>query len=175
MFRRSGGLWEVVFRGGQPFHLENTLGARYLDYLLHHPNKPIAAFDLEVAITPEKGEARARDSIQLSSDPRAMREYRQELQRLAACRKEAQVAGDRASLERLNSEVKALEAALKTGDGLSNAGERARNNVRLAVRAVRLRLESGGPEERAFAAHLREQLSLGYECLYSQPQGKIWN
>src|SRR5215510_8898346 len=58
MFRKAGSHWLVVFDGRGEFHLEDTLGARYLDYLLHHPNEAIAAFDLEVAICPEKAEAR---------------------------------------------------------------------------------------------------------------------
>ena len=40
--------------------------------------------------------------------------------------------------------------------------------------AVMKKLSEAGPEERAFAEHLRSHLSTGYECLYSQPEGKIW-
>jgi hypothetical protein len=50
---------------------------------------PISAFDLEVAVQPEKGEARSRNSIQPESDARALGEYRQELRRLQAERQEA--------------------------------------------------------------------------------------
>ena len=37
-----------------------------------------------------------------------------------------------------------------------------------------LQLRSGSPEEQAFAEHLRTHLSIGFECLYTQPQGRIW-
>jgi hypothetical protein len=77
-------------------------------------------------------------------------------------------------MERLESEVGALESALKAGACTVDTGERARNNVRLAIRAVTARLEKGGPEERAFAEHLRTHLSIGYEGLYRQPEGRIW-
>ena len=160
--------------GGRAFHLPNILGSRYLNYLLHEPNVPISAFDLEVAVQPEKGEARSRNSIQPESDARALGEYRQELRRLQAERQAAEAAGDLAEVERLESEVGALESALKAGASTADTGERARSNVRLAIRAVMARLEKGGPEERAFAEHLRTHLSIGFECLYSQPEGRIW-
>ena len=79
-----GGDWEVVFGGERAFHLRNTLGARYVDYLLHHPNGPISAFELEVIVLPEKGEARVRNSIQPESDARAWGEYQEALRRLRA-------------------------------------------------------------------------------------------
>jgi hypothetical protein len=63
-FRWTGRDWEVVLGGGRAFHLPNVLGSRYANYLLHEPNVPISAFDLEVAVQPEKGEARSRNSIQ---------------------------------------------------------------------------------------------------------------
>src|ERR1035437_6935702 len=82
VFRRVCRHWEVVCGGGRAFRLRNTLGARYLDYLLHEPNEPIRAFDLEVEAQPEKGEARVRDSFQPERDAQALREYRQEARRL---------------------------------------------------------------------------------------------
>ena len=174
VFRWTGRDWEVVFRGGRTFHLPNVLGSRYLDYLLHHPNEPISAFDLEVAISPEKSEVRARNSIQPESDAQAKREYREELSRLQAEREKAQVAGDWEGLERVESQVGALELELKGGGLGADTSERARSNVRLAIRAVMVRLEKGSPEEREFAEHLRKHLRIGYECLYSQPEGRIW-
>ena len=74
VFRWTGRDWEVVFGGGRAFHLPNVLGVRYANYLLHRPNGPISAFDLEVAVSPEKGEARARNSVQPASDTRALGE-----------------------------------------------------------------------------------------------------
>jgi hypothetical protein len=149
------------------------LGARYLDYLLHKPNEPIHAFDLEVVVQPEKGEARARDSFQPESDPQALGEYRQELGRLKAQRAEAQAAGNQQAVERLDGEMEALKSALK-GAGAADTGERAFDNVRKALRVVLEQLRSGGPEEQAFAEHLRNHLSIGFECLYTQPHGRIW-
>ena len=174
VFRWTGRDWEVVFGGGRAFHLPNVLGARYLDYLLHRPNEPISAFDLEVAVSPEKGEARARNSIQPECDAWALREYREELRQLQAKRKELEATGDMNGLERLDSDVAALAAALTGSDGAADTGQRAFDNVRKAVGTLRKHLRQGGPEERAFEEHLRNQLSLGHECLYCAPDGRVW-
>jgi hypothetical protein len=174
-FRFTGRDWKVVFDGCEPFYLPDTLGAPYLDYLLHRPNQPISAFELEVAVSPEKGEARATNSIQAESDARALAQYREELRRLQAKRKELEATADADGLEHLDNEVAVLAAALNAGRGANDTGERARSNVRLAVRSVKARLEKQGQEEREFAEHLRTHLSLGYECLYRQPAGRIWD
>jgi hypothetical protein len=173
VFRKTGSRWEVIF-GGRPFRLRNTLGTRYLNYLLHEPNEAIRAFDLEVEVQPEKGEARSGNSLQPESDPQAVREYWQALRGFQAQRADAQAAGDREKVEGLNGQIVALESALKAGGGGGDTGERARDNVRKAIATVMEKLSEGGPEERAFAEHLRTHLSIGHECLYSQPQGRIW-
>jgi hypothetical protein len=67
-----------------------------------------------------------------------------------------------------------LAAALKANRAGADAGERARVNVRKAVAVVLAQLRKGGLAEEAFAEHLENQLSTGYECLYSQPEGRIW-
>ena len=175
MFRRVGKHWKVIFRDGRAFRLRNTLGARYLNYLLHEPNKPIGAFDLEVEVQPDKGEARVRDSIQPESDPEAMREYRQELGQLQNERGRAQAASHREEVERLDGQIEALESAPKAGGGAADMGERARDNVRKAIAVVTEQLREGGPEEKTFAEYLQSHLSIGHECLYSQPQGRLWD
>ena len=171
VFRCTGRHWEVMFAGGRAFRLRNALGARYLDYLLHNPNEPIHAFDLEVEVQPEKGKARVRGSLQPESDAQALREYRQELRRLQM--ETAQAAGEPEVVARLAGEMEALKSALK-GAGAADTGERAFDNVRKALRVVQEQLRNGGPEEQAFAEHLRTHLSIGFECLYTQPQGRIW-
>jgi hypothetical protein len=140
VFRWTGRDWKVVFDGGEPFYLPDTLGAPYLDYLLHRPNEPISAFDLEVAVSPEKGEVRARNSIQPESDALALAQYREELRQLQAKRKELEAAGDADALEHLDHEVTALETALTASDRAADTGRRAFDNVRKAVGAVRKHL-----------------------------------
>jgi hypothetical protein len=174
VFRWTGRDWEIVFGRGRAFHLEDTLGVRYVHYLVHHPNEAIAAFDLEVIIQPEKGEARSRNSIQPESDGPAKRQYAEALRSLQLDRKQARKAGDRAKVGELDGDIKRLSAALREHGGMSDAGERARNNVRHAVKAIKVQLQAGSPEEQAFAEHLERHLTTGIECYYSQPQGRIW-
>ena len=103
-----------------------------------------------------------------------MREYREVLRRLQAERADAQAAGDREQVDGLDDQIAALKSALQEGSGAADTGERARDNVRKAVAVVTAQLREGGPEEQAFAEHLRTHLSIGHECLYSQPQGRVW-
>ena len=58
---------------------------------------------------------------------------------------------------------------------MADTGERARGNVHKAMKVVMRQLMKGGRQEQAFAGHLDQTLSLGYECLYSHPQGKVWS
>lgn len=174
VYRWTGWDWEVIFEGGRVFHLPDILGARYLAYLLHHPNELTSAFDLEVIVCPEKGEARARNSIQPDSDAPARRDYRKALEQLQAQRQEAQAAGDLEKIERLEGEMEWYESLLDERSGANDTGARAYNNVRQRINDVRAHLRKGGPEERAFEEHLRAHLRLGLECMYSQPEGHIW-
>jgi intergrase/recombinase len=94
--------------------------------------------------------------------------------RFRARRAEAEAAGDQDEVARVEGEIEALETALRKRPGKADTGERAYDNVRKAFRIVMKQLRKGGPEERAFAEHLRTHLSIGLECMYSQPQGRIW-
>lgn len=174
VFRKNGRHWGVVFDGGAEFSLENTLGARYLDYLLHHPNEPISAYDLEVAIQPEKASVRPKDSIQTKLDPDAVRQYLRELSRLRSQREGADKDGDLGEVDRLDGEIDALEQALKGGNESGDAGERARGNVGKAIAAVRRKLKQGGKSEKAFADHIDRFVDTGYQCMYHQEGDDTW-
>lgn len=174
VFRRSGQVWEVVHDGGGVFHLADTLGARYLDYLLHRPGAAVSAYDLEVAIRPERGQARARNSIQATLDPTTVKTYLRELERLRRAREAAGDGGDLGGADRMDAEIEALEEALRGGQATGDVGERARNNVSKAVAAVRRRLAAGGPAERAFGEYLGRCVSTGYECQYRPAHGERW-
>ena len=83
-------------------------------------------------------------------------------------------AGEPEKVARLEGETEALKSALK-GAGAADTGERAFDNVRKALRVVLEQLRNGSPEEQAFAEHLRTHPSIGFECRYKQPQGRIWD
>jgi hypothetical protein len=173
VFRKAGSHWEVVFEGSKVFHMDDILGSRYLNHFLHDPNGVISSYDLEVKIRPEKA-ARSRDSIQGKLDPETVRSYLRELTRLRREREEASERGEPAAVDRLDGEIVALEEALHGGGVTGDAGERARGNVRKAIGVVLRQLAKGGPAEQAFGRHIEQFVSLGYECVYNQPEGRVW-
>jgi hypothetical protein len=133
VFAWTGRDWKVVFGGGGPFFLPDSRGARYLDYLLHHPNVAISAFDLDRAVNPERAEARSRHSIQPESDARACAQYREALGALRSQRGKAESMGGREALEDIAGQIQALEHALG-GSSIPDDGERAYDIVRHAIR-----------------------------------------
>ncbi len=173
-FRRSGEFWEVVFEGGGVFHLKDSPGARYLEYLLHHPNVPIKAVDLEIAIAPTKAAARTMKAREEATDPEAVRAYLRDLDRLRTEREDAEAAGDLMAVAEAEGEIAKLEAALQRPGGAKDGGERARGHVRKALDVIVRRLLNGEGNMRAFGEHVRDHVSTGYECLYRQPEGRIW-
>ena len=175
VFRRVGRrYWGVVFAGGDEFILEDTLGARYLNYLLHHPNEAIAAYDLEAAITPEKANAQPLTSSQAALDPKAARAALVELERLRTEMEQANDAGDWGRGEELAERIEAAESALRTPRLAADSGERARGNVRKAITAVLRNLRNGEEQEKAFARHVGNCLSMGYELFYADESGGLW-
>ena len=174
MFRKAGRLFRVVFDGGPGIFIEDTLGARYLDYLLHHPREPITAYDLEVTITPEKADVRAKNTMQKGLDPDASRSYLREIEKLRSERERAADEQRADEVERLDGEIANVEAALSTGAVVADTGERARGNVSKAIRAVQRKLLKGDKHEKAFASHLDSCVSMGYNFCYSHPAGGVW-
>jgi hypothetical protein len=174
-FQNSGSHWEAVFAGGARFIVPDGLGARYVDFLLHHPNRVIKALDLEISIRADKGSARAEDTKQEALDHQAQRELERELVELKAERQLAQEDDNTAAVERLTEEIRTIEAALRQQGGMpGDAGERARNNVRKAIGAFMQRLRQGNKYQKALAAHIKQHINLGYEVVYHQPEGEIW-
>ncbi len=172
-FTRCGDHWKVVFDGHE-LHLSDSLGARYLAHLLQHPNQPIAAFDLERTITPEKASARSANSRDAGRDGQAVRQWLREVERLRAERDETTERGDYGKAERLDTDIAALEMQLKGERRTHDTGERARNNVRKAISAVRRGLLRGNAAQKSFAAHLTQFVDTGYSCIYHQPPGAEW-
>jgi len=172
-FARCGDHWKVVFDGHE-LHLADSLGARYLDHLLHRQNQPIAAFDLERAIVPEKASARAINSRDAAGNGEGMRQCLRELELLRAERDDATEHGDCGGAERLDGDITMLEAQLKQGRRIHDTGERARNNVRKAIGAVVRGLHRGDAAQKVLAFHLGRFVDTGYACMYHQPPGAEW-
>ncbi len=175
-FRLAGSVCDIVFNGSEVFHLNNTDGAKYLDYLLHHPRKVVRAFDLEVMVKPEKATVREDNSIQTTVDAQAKREARQELAALKGELEDAEANDQTAQVQRLKSEIATLEAAARNNSLLDgDTGERARDNVRKAINKVKVNLRKGNKEEKAFGVHVGQFVLLGYDVIYNQPENMSWD
>ena len=172
-FVRYGDHWKVIFDGHE-LHLADSLGARYLDQLLHRSNQPIAAFDLERAIVPEKAAARAINSSDAPGHGEGLRQCLRELGLLRSERDDATERGDGGGAERIDGDITMLEAQLKQGRRTHDTGERARNNVRKAIGAVLRGLHRGDAAQKTLAFHLGRFVDTGYACMYHQPPGAEW-
>ena len=172
-FSRCGDHWKIIFDGHE-LHLAESLGARYLDHLLHRPNQPIAAFDLERAIVPEKASARALNSSDAADRGECMRQCLRELERLRAERDETAELGDYGRGERAKEDITILQVQLKQWRRTHDTGERARNNVRKAIGAVVRGLHRGDASQKLLAVHLGQYVDTGYACVYHQPPDAEW-
>jgi hypothetical protein len=174
-FSRKGSVYVVRYDGMPKFHMPTTDGTNYLDQLLHRENESFRATELERLVKPDKAGARSVNSIQRALDVQALRELRSELLELERELAEAESAGRAEEAARLEAQVAKMKQCLLANAQLDgDSGERARNNVRKAIGRSIARLRKGGPAEQAFARHLTESLSLGYEVMYVQPLGKVW-
>jgi hypothetical protein len=174
-FREAGDHYEVVFEGRPRFTVPNTLGSKYVDYLLHNPNQPVRVLELEALIRADKKDVRAAGSTQSHQDGQTKKEVQRELLELQKELQEAEEADNPGAVGRIQQEIRALKSADKAQAGITaDAGERARNNVRKAVGAVIRRLRRGNAHQKAFAAHLGQHLKLGYEVIYSRDGGDEW-
>lgn len=166
VFEKAGEIWKVVFRGSAEFYIHDTLGARYVNHLLHHRD-PISAFDLEVLIRPGK-RSRKRTPDREGADAKAVTVYLKELEELRALQVKAAEVGNDVEVREMTREIEQIEAALTQG-GAADTGERSRNNVRKAVGGlVATLLKLGGPGK-AFGLHLQKHMSLGYVIWYRAP------
>ena len=174
-FSRKGSVYVVRYDGMPKFHMPTVDGTKYLDQLLHRENESFRATELERLVKPDKAGARSVNSIQRVLDVQALRELRSELLELETELAEAESAGRAEEAARLEAQMAEMKQCLLANAQLDgDSGERARNNVRKAIGRSIARLRKGGPAEQAFAKHLTESLSLGYEVMYVQPLGKVW-
>jgi hypothetical protein len=174
LMQRAGCAWRVRFEGRPEFFVWDTVGVRYVDYLVHHPSQPIRAFELERRILPEKGAIRSGTGVREKLDPDTMKRYLREVERLRAEREQAADDGQEGETMRLDGEIEAMEGELERLGTKADAGSRARDNVRKAIDGLVRKLARGDEGERALAAHIRQFVSLGYEVLYTRTYGEVW-
>ena len=180
---REDDFWLVGFAGAVT-RIPDSLGLRYLDLLIRHPGRELAAPELVqlAAAGPAATTAPADDLHDASGtgadevlDQQARAAYRQRLTALDEDLAEAEAWNDteRASRLRAGKDFLVRELAAATGLGgrprrLGAESERARLNVTRAIRSAIARIRDRAP---AAAAHLDQAVRTGTRCSYSPPNG----
>jgi hypothetical protein len=183
---REDDFWLVGFADAVT-RVPDSLGLRYLDLLVRHRGRDLAAVELvRLAAVGPAGPAGSatpadglHDASEASADPildrQALAAYRQRLTALDADLAEAEAWNDTERASRLRAEKDFLvrELAAATGLGgrprrLGAESERARINVTRAIRSAIAKIRDRAP---AAAAHLDQAVRTGTRCSYSPPAG----
>ena len=179
---REDDFWLIGY-GGALARVPDSLGLHYLDLLVCHPGRDLAALDL-VRLAAATGPAAAsapddglHDASEAPSEPildqHARTAYRQRLTDLDEELAEAEQWHDTERASRLRAEKDFLvrELAVATGLGgrprqLGSDSERARLNVTRAIRSAIARIRDRAP---AAADYLDQAVRTGNRCSYSPP------
>jgi len=178
LFRLDGEKWKVIFDDSAPFFLADLLGARYIDYLLHHPSEVITALELEQQINPARAGVRTEETVTAKHDEKALKNYALECRKLRAERDSLLEDGHSIEATELDPDIEELERILRNEDKavLSDSGERARNNVRKAITALEARLKKmDEPASKEFARHISNHISKGITLSYNPSEKIIWS
>ena len=179
---REDDFWLIGYADARA-RVPDSLGLHYLDLLVRHPGRDLAALDL-VRLAAATGPAAASapdDGLHDASeapagpilDQHARTAYRQRLTDLDEELAEAEQWHDTERASRLRAEKDFLvrELAAATGLGgrprqLGSDSERARLNVTRAIRSAIARIRDRAP---AAADHLDQAVRTGTRCSYSPP------
>ena len=179
---REDDFWLIGY-GGARTRVPDSLGLHYLDLLVRHPGRDLAALDL-VRLAAATGPAAAsapddglHDASEAPAEPildqHARTAYRQRLTDLDEELAEAEQWHDTERASRLRAEKDFLvrELAAATGLGgrprqLGSDSERARLNVTRAIRSAIARIRDRAP---AAADYLDQAVRTGTRCSYSPP------
>src|SRR5690242_9132662 len=179
--KRDEDSWLVGFADAVT-RVPDSLGLRYLDLLIRHPGRELAAPELvQLAAAGPAGTAAPADDLHDASgtgadevlDQQARAAYRRRLTALDEDLAEAEQWNDTERASRLRAEKDFLvrELAAATGLGgrprrLGAESERARLNVTRAIRSAIARIRDRAP---AAAAHLDQAVRTGTRCSYFPP------
>ncbi len=189
LFRQEGEYWTIAYQG-KVFRVRDSMGVRYLAYLLRYPHRQIHVLDLvasvegplEGATAGSAGErslaAVAELSVQAGLgdageilDPQAKAAYKQRLEELQAELEDAQSCNDIGRSARVQQEIDFLTGELLSGIGLggrdrraASPAERARVNVTRAIKAAVQKLSTHHP---ALGRYLSSTINTGTYCSYA--------
>ena len=158
--------FNVVYEGKE-FDIKKTLGAKYLDYLLHHSGQVIDASDLEIMFNSSKESVRGDKSYQPVLDKKTLGDIRDKIAQLEVekdtCRNNHRIS----DIEEIDIEIKVLKNDLMRKDSdFSDSREKSRSNVSKAITSVRRRLLNGNKYERPFGEYISIYVELGNTLMY---------
>jgi hypothetical protein len=196
IFRRSGGGWQVCFRGLEPFMILSWLGASYIHALLSSPGESMPVIDIvsraaidccdHVISTCDAIEAGLEsaknpllESLGHISDWEAIKAYRQQAAELLADLERArqdndnvlelQIENDLAMITGLINEAIGIGGRLKqAGNKRKSISDSFRNNIK---RVINRQIRETDP---ALAQHLDESILFGYTPRYIPKPGVTW-
>lgn len=187
VFRREGEYWTIAYQG-KVCRVRDTLGLRYLAFLLGAPHQQIHVLDLVASVEDpqENIAAEGRDPAGLVEaglrvsrlgdagemlDSQAKASYKRRLEELREKLAEAQAGSDPERVARVQQEIDFLTEEIVSGIGLggrdrraASAAERARVNVTRAIKAALQRLSI---HHRALSLHLTRTINTGTFCSYT--------
>jgi hypothetical protein len=196
IFRRSGGAWQVRFRGQEPFTILSWLGASYIHGLLnsHGESMPVIDIVSRAAIDCCDHAVSTHDAIEAGlesttnplleslghiSDWESIKAYRLQTTELLADLERArqdhdnvtelQIESDLAMITGLINEAIGIGGRLKqAGNKRKNISDSFRNNVK---RVINRQIRETDP---ALAKHLDESILFGYTPRYIPKPGITW-
>jgi len=165
---RRGALW-LVSGFGEEVPVKDSRGMQMLARLLAEPGRALHALELGAA----PGGANSGD-LGPALDHTARNRYRTRLAELVAERDHAESYADRGRLERIDTELQAIDAELERAFGLGGrarplgaASERARSNVQRRLSHALDVIREVSPR---LGEHLAASVRTGVYCIY-EPRG----
>ncbi|HYQ32727.1 MAG TPA: hypothetical protein VEQ83_05910, partial [Lapillicoccus sp.] len=173
VFRRSGEVWEVAFRGRRTT-VRDSKGMRDLAVLLARPGTEVHALDL----ISDAGSVRHEGDLGDALDETARAAYRRRIGELDQAIADAEDLGHADAADRARTEREAIVAELTRAYGLGgrprrvgDPAERARTSVTWRIRDAIGRVERVHPE---LGAHLRNAVRTGTYCRYDPEVPPGW-
>ncbi|MDF3129455.1 hypothetical protein P0Y35_09645 [Kiritimatiellaeota bacterium B1221] len=173
-YRKSGAVWEVIYEGSTPFHIKDSMGSKYVDWLLHHPGKTIPCLELEQMIQKEKEGLRSGYNRDTNMDGAGKSGVRKRLRELTMERAKLESEGREAELKELDAEVQEIENALKGANRSNDDGNRARDSVRKAIDRLYKNLNKTGAIEKSFSSYLKSKINAGYDIMFIRDSKVTW-
>jgi non-specific serine/threonine protein kinase len=190
--RKDGRVWIVTFLG-TTVRVKDGKGLRYLALLLAQPEREWHALDLTAALGGGPAESRPLGARQLADvelavrglgvagvvlDARGKAQYRERRDTLRVELAEAEADADVGRVERVRSELEALDRALASAYGLGGRSVRAVSAVErarvAATKAIRQTIAAIVPVHPRLAAHLDRAIKTGRFLAYRPETAVDW-